>query len=85
MMKSQHCQTSFCKVAVAIVKFVIKDVKITKKCKKWIPYPNLDMCGFHLANVSSTNIPTPLPRRHGAPDILPICSSPYPPPHPNNG
>ena len=29
---------SFCKVAVPLIKFAIKDIKITKK---WLPYPYL--------------------------------------------
>ena len=34
---------SFCKVAVLLIKFAIKDVKLTKKknVKKWLPYPHL--------------------------------------------
>ena len=29
---------SFCKVAVTLINFAIKDVKMTKKRKKWLPY-----------------------------------------------
>ena len=44
MMKSQHRKISFYKVAVPLVRFSIKDVKMTKKRKKkekWLPYPYL--------------------------------------------
>ena len=29
---------SFCKVAVRLIKFAIKDVKMTKNVKNWLPY-----------------------------------------------
>ena len=32
---------SFCKVAVPLIKFAIKDVKMTKNIHKWLPYPYL--------------------------------------------
>ena len=31
MTKSQHCKILFCKVAVPLVKFAIKDLKMTEK------------------------------------------------------
>ena len=31
----------FCKVAVPLIKFAIKDVKMTKTCQKWLPNPYL--------------------------------------------
>ena len=39
-LKLNTVQISFCKVAVALIKFAIKDVNMTKKnVRTWLPYP----------------------------------------------
>ena len=39
MTKSQHCQILFCKVAVPLVKFAIKDLKMTEKHQNKVTLP----------------------------------------------
>ena len=40
-MNRNTVKISFRKVAVLLVRFSIKDVKMTKNVKKWLPYPYL--------------------------------------------